>query len=398
MKFGTVITGIVILGVAGFAGYRYWEAKGKQQGQKSGQKNKAVIVNMVMPEKKTLIDERRFSGTAYAWSEYDVKPEVAGRLQQLAFDIGDTVKKGDKILQIDDTEFRQQVRQAEANLEYARAKLKEAQVVAKNKTREFERHKTLVEGNAVAISSYDQAESDMTSAVADVEMCAADLKRLEAVLDNARTKLADTVIMADWKDGSDVRHIGKRHVDEGALLSVGESVVSIVELDRIKAYVQIIERDYPLVSAGQKAEITTDAYPGQIFEGVISNVGNILSDKTRSATAVISINNKDCKLRPGMFIRARLQLGEHKDVQVIPVNAVIQKNNESVIFRSVDGKAVQTKVQTGLQEGNMIEIISPVITDPVVTIGNHLLTDGKAVEISELSRAKLAEKAGTETK
>ena len=393
---------LIVLGLAALTIYRYREARLKESGRKEKKERSALSVNMVMPERRTMRDERRFSGTALAWSDYDISPKVAGRLIRLNCDIGDTVKRGQLIAKIDDTEYVQQVRQASANLDYAQAKQKEAEGLAATKRNEFERQKRLRERNATSESVYEQAESDMVSAEAALEMCKAEVKRCQALLDNAKLKLSDTEILADWNGDGEIRHIGNRYVDEGTLLSVGTPIVSIVELNRVKAYIQIIERDYPLLHEGQKAEITTDAYPDAVFEGTITHIGNTLSDKTRSAVAVITIENQDLRLRPGMFLRAKVILGIHKNALTLPLIAVIQDDDAQMVFCSRDGKAVRTPVRTGLTDGEHVEILSPEIRGPVVTVGNHLLKDGREIIMSELSRAEMAEqqkkKSGGEEK
>ena len=397
MEMGKIITGItalVLLVAFGlYAGYRSYEAYQKNQKMQAGKKVRNVVVNMAEPERKNMTDERRFSGTSVAWSDFTVDPKVDGRLMRLHFDIGDTVKRGDLIAEIDDREFRQQVQEAEANLDYAKAKLWEASEVSKLKKSEFERRKTLIDLSAVSRSDFEQAESEMLSQLATEAMCRADVKRSEAVLENAKLKLSYTRIHAQWHGADKARHIGKRFVDEGALLKVGStSLLTIVELDRIKANVQIIERDYPYLRVGQKADIETDAYPGEVFSGEISHINNTLDEKTRSATAIISIDNKDLRLRPGMFLRVRIKLSEHKNALTVPLSALVQKDDKTIVFQYVDGKAVQTEVQTGLTDGKSVEILSPELKYPVATVGNQLLNDGMAVEISELSRQEMAEK------
>ena len=382
---------LVVLGLAALTILRYREAKTKEEGRKVKKEKEALAVNMVLPERCTMRDERRFSGTAIAWSDYDISPKVSGRLVKLNCDIGDMVKRGTLIAKIDDTEYVQQERQAAANLDFAMAKQKEAEGLAATRRNEFERQKRLRESNATSESVYEQAESDMVSAEAALDMCKAEVKRCQALLDNAKLKLSDTEITADWTEGGDVRYIGTRYVDEGTLLSVGTQIVSIVELNRVKAYIQIIERDYPLLHEGQKAEITTDAYPGAVFEGTITNIGNTLSDKTRSALAVITIENSDLRLRPGMFLRAKVVLGVHENTCTLPLIAVVQRDDAQAVFRYENGKAVLTPVKTGLIDGERVEILSPEIRTPVVTVGNHLLKDGREVVMSELSRVEMAE-------
>ena len=93
-----------------------------------------------------------------------------------------------------------------------------------------------------------------------------------------------------------------------------------------------------------------------------------------------------------MFLRVRIKLAEHKNALTVPLSALVQKDDKTIVFQYVDGKAVQTEVQTGLTDGKSVEILSPELKYPVATVGNHLLNDGMAVEISELSRQEMAEK------
>ncbi|MEG1980776.1 MAG: efflux RND transporter periplasmic adaptor subunit, partial [Victivallaceae bacterium] len=211
---------------------------------------------------------------------------------------------------------------------------------------------------------------------------------------NAKLKLSDTKIYADWSDGSAIRHVGDRYVDVGSLINTGKPILNIVEIDRIKVRVPVIERDYRYLKPGQTAEICADAYPDRTFTGTVMHVGNTLSEQTRNAMAVISIPNENLLLRPGMFVRVKIVLSEHENAQVVPLNSVVTKDGVQGIF-GYDAKSESAKfipVATGLSDKKIIEITSPELTMPVITIGNHLLEDGKKVAISELSRREIVEK------
>ncbi len=394
-KITAFILLLLFASAAVFAIYRYLEAKGKENTTESTRRTaQAVVVNMVNVERKNLQDLRTFSGGTFPWSSFDVDPKVSGKLMELKFDIGDTIKRGDLIAKIDDFEYRQDVHQNEANLEYAKAKLKEAQGIAELRRNEFNRQKAMRQNQAGSISAYETAESTLKAQLATVEMCAADLKRCEAQLANARLKLSDTQIYADWSDGSDFRHVGERYVDAGSLINTGKPILNIVEIDRIKVRVPVIERDYRYLRPGQIAEICADAYPDRTFTGTVMQVGNTLSEQTRNATAVISIPNPNLLLRPGMFVRVKIILSEHENAQVVPLNAVVTKNGVQGVF-GYDAKSETAEfipVTTGLSDKKIIEITSPELTMPVITIGNHLLEDGKKVAISELSRREIVEK------
>ena len=127
-------------------------------------------------------------------------------------------------------------------------------------------------------------------------------------------------------------------------------------------------------------------------------ISNELAESTRTVVAILSIPNKDFRLRPGMFVRVRIVLSEHKDTQAVPPNAVITKDDVRGIF-TIDRNTQTAQfipVQTGLETRSRVEILSPELTGPVVTVGNHMLENGKQVEISQLSRLHMAESLAAE--
>ena len=384
-----LLTGVAAL--AAFTGYRVSQAY--QKNEKKPAKSNPIVVNMVMAEKLTMRDERSYSGTVWPWSSFDIDPKVSGKLIKLNFDIGDAIRRGDQIVKIDDLEYIQQLHQAEASLELARAKSIEAAELLKLRTNEYHRQQQLREKNATTQASFESAESTMKAQQATAAMCEAEVKSCEAQVANARLRVADTSISADWKSGSDTRYVGERYVDEGTLIATGKPILQILELDRVKIYVQVIERDYPYLRSGQQTTVFADAYPGRKFTGTVTNIANALSEKTRNALAVIAVPNSDLSLRPGMFVRVQVVLAEHKDTQAVPPNALMTRDNRQGIFcyDRPSGTAEFVPVETGLATRDRVEIVSPKLTKPVITVGNHLLEPGKAVEISELSRGQLVE-------
>ncbi len=392
--FVTLAVLAFVIGIAVLAAVRYREESGKQlaRGKSAKAEKDPVVVNMAMPDKMTLRDERFFSGTTRAWSSYDVESKVAGKLEQLPVDIDSVVRQNDLIAKIDDAEYQQALNQAEANLELARAQYDESVIVTELRLKEFQRQKELYEARATTEAQFQSAESSLKAQRAVEKMRLAEVKRQEALVANARLKLADCTIRAHWSGDSPTRYIGERYIDEGTLLAVGKPIVQIIEIDRIKVFIPVIERDYRFLKENQEVEITVDAKPGEIFRGRINNIANALSENTRNAWVVIAVPNAELELRPGMFARARVVLAEHPDATVVPVDAVLTKDGRTGVF-TFDRTANVARfvpVETGLQSGKVIEIVKPaVLIDPVITVGNHLIEDGSPVKISELSRSQM---------
>ena len=142
------------------------------------------------------------------------------------------------------------------------------------------------------------------------------------------------------------------------------------------------------------------SYPGESFEGTVEMISNELAESTRTVVAILSIPNLDFRLRPGMFVRVRIVLSEHRDTQAIPPNAILTRNDQRGVFMidPKDQTAMFVPVKTGLETRNRVEILSPVFKDNdlIVTVGNHMLETGKEVEISQLSRLHMAEALAAE--
>ena len=129
-------------------------------------------------------------------------------------------------------------------------------------------------------------------------------------------------------------------------------------------------------------------------------ISNELAESTRTVVAILSIPNLDFRLRPGMFVRVRIVLSEHKDTQAIPPNAILTRNDKRGIFtiNPEDQTALFVPVETGLETRTRVEIVSPAFkeNDLIVTVGNHMLENGKQLEISQLSRLHMAEALAAE--
>ena len=386
--------------IAVFAWQRYQESVKEEERKAQKRPEDAIVVNVVKVDRVTMLDERVYSGTTQAWSSFDIDPEVSAKLISLKFDIGDKIKKGDLIAQLDDSNYDQAVRQAEADLEVAKAKDVEVKAQLKLRTSQYERLKLLHDRNATSDSEFENAESAMKVQEAALVQSEANIQSCEARLAAAKVKLDDTKIYAEWNSGSDIRHVGDRYVDEGTLVSPGKPLLKIIEIDRIKARIPIIERDFRFLRVGQIAEVTTDAYPGVNFEATVEMISNELAESTRTVVAILSIPNLDFRLRPGMFVRVRIILSEHRNAQTIPPNAILTRNDQRGVFiiDPTDHTARFVPVQTGLEDRTRVEIVSPEFkpNDLIVTVGNHMLETGKDVEISQLSRLHMAEALAAE--
>lgn len=341
----------------------------------------AVAVETAPVERGRILDLRTFTGTLYATAQFEVAPKVGGRLQQLLVDLGDRVEKGQVVARLDDEEHVQELEQARAELQVAQANLAEARSSSEVDQRQLERIRELRTQRVASQQELDAAEAEATAQRARVQVAEAQVAQRQAALRAAEVRLGYATIRATWQGDDAMRVVGERFVDEGATIGANTPIVSVVDVDRLTAVIFVSERDYPRLGIGQPATVLTDAYPAREFEARIARIAPEFREESRQARVELAVPNQDGRLKPGMFVRVRVQLGQSDDALIAPVTALIERDGETGLF-AVDreaGTASFVPVTLGIVEGQRAEILAPAVTGEVVTLGQHLLEDGAPV-------------------
>lgn len=347
------------------------------------------------------IEERRvFSGTLEARARVSIAPKVAGTVVSLPVDLGDVITRGQVIARIDAAEFEQAVAQAEAELEVARASLTEAQNGAEIAQREFERITILHERGVASDSQLDVARASRLAADSSEAVTRAQVARAEAAAQSARIRLGYTVIEASWDNGAEHRVVASRHAEAGDTIGANTPILTIVELDPIRAIFFATERDYSRIGIGQPVTIRTDAAPNRTFDGSVSRIAPVFDAGSRQARIEVTAPNSRLDLKPGMFARIEVILDNADNATIIPYDALTRRDGQDVVFLVVtsqsadDGKEVSAAlshtvrmlpVTTGLRNGPIIQVDSEELransNARVVTVGQQLLTDGSPILI-----------------
>ena len=375
------LTILVVLGIAVLFIWLIYHriSAGSDKGQ--GRSGAAVAVEVASVRRGTVRDVRLFTGSLLPKSQFIVAPKVKGWLKKLLVNVGDTIERDQIIAILDDDEFTQEVEQARAELEVAKANMENRVSDMAIAEREFERAKTLREKQIASESELDKAASEFNSSRARLRVSQALVMQKEAALKTSQVRLSYTKIQAWWEEADETRVIGERFVDEGALLKENEPIVSVLENDILTGVIHVIERDYPKVSISQKASVTTDAYPGKTFTGQVVRIAPMLKESSRQARVEVEIPNSEGLLKPGMFIRAQIEFARHKDVKVIPAVALVERDGQQGIFLA-DLEAFKVRfvpVTVGIVDGERAEVIRPQLSGMVVTLGYHLLEDGSSI-------------------
>jgi membrane fusion protein (multidrug efflux system) len=338
-------------------------AESKPGGGKGGASapNAPVPVEVFEVRASTVQEDLAAVGSLRSNESVMLRPEVAGRISKIGFRDGQVVKRGQLIVALDASVNQAEVAQARAEFDLAQSNLKRVEDLAAK--------------NFVSSSAKDQAASN-------VQISEAKLKLAEA-------RLAKMEILAPF-DGM----VGIRNVSVGDYVKDGTDLVNIEEIRTLKADFRIPERYFTMLRVGQKAEVTADAVPGEKFAATLDAINPRVDASGRSLELRALLGNANARLRPGMFVRVRLILGERQNALVVPEEAIVPAGTEFFVFKLAGDKVQRVAVKTGVRRDGQVEIVQGLsVGDRVVTSGQQRLgRDGQAVRVSSADKPKGAGK------
>lgn len=395
---------IVVLGaLAALVGWQVHQRVASEVGQKRrGRPTATVAVDVAPVVRKTLTDVGEFAGSLDPRSQFDAAAKVAGRLEELRVNLGDTVRRGQVIAVLDDEEFTQQVAQARAELDVAKATVEDCASALTAAESEFKRTADLWAKKIASDSEKDADEAKYKACLARQKVAQAQVQHRQAALSAAEIRLSYTQVRAVWElaapipgaqtrptttasapadEADGLRVVAKRYVDDGALLKANDPIVSIIDDRVLIGVIHVIERDYPKVAVGQPATITTDAHPGRSFPGRIARISPLLATGSRQGRVEIEVPNADRVLKAGYYIRARIAFAQRPNATIVPATAVVKRDGREGVFLAdpATKTARFVPVMLGVISGDDAEVLSPALDGLVVTLGQHLLENGSKI-------------------
>lgn len=379
---GFSIAAVLVLALGGLIVKRLAES-GSATKERPGPGTPAVEVADV--GRRPIALTRVSSGTLEASAEFIVAPKVGGRIERVHVDLSDSVRRRQVVVELDDAEFKQAVAQARAELAVAEANVTEAKSASEVAQRELARLEPLESRGVATIAELDTLRARVDASAAAVLAAEARKSRADAMLEAARLREGYTKVTADWfepdPDRVTERRVAERFVDDGQTVTANTPLLTIVELDPIVGVIHVAERDYGRVRVGQNVVATTDAHPGEEFEGKVSRIASVFRESSRQARVEFVIPNGDERLKPGMFVRAEITLERVEDATTVPVAAIVQRQDRQGVFRlDPDDTTVHwCPVELGIRDGGEVQIVSPPLEGRVVVLGQQLLSDGMTV-------------------
>jgi len=307
-----------------------------------------------------------------------VVPKTAGRLEELTVKLGDRVSRGQRIARIEDEEIREQVKQAEAAFEVAKATIRQREADLDLAKTNVERSRNLFQRQLLPQQTLDDSEAKYQSAQASLDLARAQNTQSQARLDELRINLQNTLIVSPVNG-----FVARRSADPGAFVSANAPIVDVVDITRVRLVANIIEKDLRQIGVGDMARVEVDAYPGENFMGRIARVSPVLDPATRTAPIEVEISNEQYRLKPGMYARVGIITESHPNALVVPTNAIVDANGTRGVYLSIDNVASFHAVKIGIESNERTEVLDGVAEgDRVVTTGAAGLRNGDPIVLA----------------
>jgi membrane fusion protein, multidrug efflux system len=320
--------------------------RGPGQGGSAG----PVSVVAVTLQREPLAQQMEAVGTARANEAVDITAKISNRVTAIRFREGQQVRAGDVLVEFDSEQTRAALAEADAALSDSRS--------------QFKRSRELYATKALSEAQLDQLQ--------------AALKANEARVAGAQSQLNDMTIRAPFAG-----RVGLRNVSVGSYVSPGTVITTLDDTSVIKLDFSVPEVFLATLQEGLEITGRTAAYPDTEFKGVVSSIDSRLDPVSRAIIVRARIDNKDGRLKPGMFMTVKLMRADAPAL-MLPEEALVPEGSKKFVFAVQDGKAVRIEVQTGRRRPGEVEIVSGLSAGAVVvTEGTQKLRDGAAVKVMQ---------------
>jgi len=332
----------------------------------SAEEEKAVDIETIKASFKPIRSHLQAPGKVFAhpMRKAIVSYPFSARIAEVHVQIGDWVKSGQKLVTLQSEE----VGTAKSDFYKAIADYELAKV-------NYERQKRLFDRGVGAQKDYLASETDFKVAEANLNAAEKKLHVLgfteEQVKSIAETHQINPIITL-------YAPISGKIIDHkatlGAMVDQETEILTILDPSLLYVHAEIYERDIAKIRIGQQVEVSVPAYSGETFGGKISYISDVLNEETRTITVRSEVENREYKLKPGMFADIKIFLNHQTQALVLPAEAILDDGEEKIVFLKIQGKYLPQIVEVGTRSAEYVEILAGIREgDEVVTKGNYQL-------------------------
>ncbi|MDD3050561.1 MAG: efflux RND transporter periplasmic adaptor subunit [Candidatus Cloacimonetes bacterium] len=343
---------------------------------RSGLSGRAIPVTAENVTEKDFRDISVFTGDIEPAYNISIPSRITARIEKIYKKPGDFVKAHELIANLEDKEQLNNLSEARASYELAKAQLREAQSNSENLGKELQRAETLFESGFMAEAQIEIIRTKHLTGLSSLELAKAQLAQREANLNTALLKKSYTNLYSP-REG----FVGDLNFDEGSIINQNTVFTTVVSIDSVICEINVSEKLIPRLKEGMAATAEiSDRNQKKYFEGKIYSISPIVNKQSRTAAVQMMFNNPDYILKPGMFARISILLEQRNSVPAVPEKSLVEYKQVKGVFM-VNGDSTVTFVPTevGLSEDGYVEIVSEVKISKVVTEGQFMLSDGSKI-------------------
>jgi RND family efflux transporter MFP subunit len=339
----------------------------------------------------------------------DVAAETSGKIAAVGVDLGSSVRRGQMIVKLDDADFRIRIQQAQAQLDQAKATLRQneakiglrpgqkfnpenvpevaaARAALDLAEKNLRRYEKLVETGDISRSAYDQQKSQRDQLAEQRQALVHQAQQNYAAVANAQGAVdaaASQLSLAKRNLGYTVvvspmpGYISDRSADVGEYVSPQQKVATVVNLNPLRVRIDVPEQAIPQIHIGESVSVSVAGYPDRNFAGRVARVSPNVTTSSRTLTVEADVQNPSAELKPGQFATVRILLPQTEPAVLVPKRALRTISGSTYVYVIKNGHAEQRLVQAGQAEGDLVELKSGVAADELVATSNvDQLSDG----------------------
>lgn len=339
-------------------------------------KESEITVDTAQAQVQDLAKSVMYTGSVRGQNEVYLIPRTSARVTGIYAQPGDTVKAGQILITLDDTDFVAGVKQAEALVAIAEAGLTTNQIQAENARINFERTKALHEAGAVSNQQMEAAQAAYQALVAGSAEAA--VAQAQAGLLAARNNL-DRCNISSPIAGI----VGSIDLSLGETASMSSVAAIVSNSDQLEIEIMVSETEVSYIQKGSQVQVVIRAVQEEPFTGQVESIATVADPVKRNYAVKVSLPNSEGHIKSGMFAELKVDTLSKQKVLTIPVSAVLPKTGQSIVYVvDEENRARPVEVQTGIKNDQYIEILTGLTAGQAVIVkGNTLVSDGTLVRV-----------------
>lgn len=339
-------------------------------------KESAITVNTAPAQIRDLAKSVLYTGTVRGQNEVYLMPKVLARVTGIHAQPGDTVRAGQTLITLDNTDFIAGVKQAEALLALAQAGLQSNQIQAENARLNYERIQALHEAGAVSDQQLEASRAAYEALIAG--SAEASVAQAEAGLMAARNALNNCIITSPINGV-----VGTISLSLGDTANPSAVAAIVSNTSQLEVEVMVSETEVSYIQKGSPVDVVVRAVRDEPFLGEVKSISTVADPVKRNYPVKVSLPNTEGQIKSGMFAELTIDTMSRQGILTVPVGAVIPKGGQDIVYL-VDGesRAQVAEVTTGIKNDQYIEIVSGLTAgQEVIVKGNTLVSDGTLVRV-----------------